>query len=86
VVCNGLLIVYIATCADGDGRPALAPRVGPYRWLPAGGRGEVPAAEAPARGEVHDDPRAAEEVPDETEAELEQVTESDSDDWEFVDS
>ena len=60
------------------------------RWaiplVAGGGRGEVPAAEAPAGGEVHDDPRAAEEVPDETEAELEQVTESDSDDWEFVDS
>ena len=47
---------------------------------------EVPAAEAPARGEVHDAPIAAEEVPDEAEAELEQVSESDSDDWEFVDS
>lgn len=47
---------------------------------------EVPAAEAPAGGEVHDAPIAAEEVPDETEAELEQVSESDSDDWEFVDS
>ncbi len=50
------------------------------------GRGEVPAAETPAGGEVHDTPRAAEEVPDETEAELEQVSESDSDDWEFVHS
>lgn len=46
----------------------------------------MPAAEVPAGGEVHDNTRAAEEVPDETEAELEQVPESDSDDWEFVDS
>lgn len=45
---------------------------------------ETPVAEAPAGGEVHDAPIAAEEVPDE--AELEQVSESDSDDWEFVDS